>query len=90
MKAGSGEIVVGGESKLLNPFREGLSLEILCDLDDRPVCTARSGGAMLTSTGIYDSVKRSIRTPFQTSSLCAVNPVFINLVRRNGLWVQLG
>jgi dihydropteroate synthase len=52
MKAGSGVIDIGGESKVPNPVKEGLSLEMLCDLDDRPVCTARSGGAILNSTGM--------------------------------------
>jgi hypothetical protein len=80
MKAGSGVIDVGGESKFPKPVREGLSLEMLCDLDARPVCKARSGGAILNSAGVYDSAEFTLSNTLQVYSLCAINSSIINLV----------
>jgi len=62
-----------------NPVRDGLSLEMLCDLEARPVYTARSGGAILNAGVIYDSVEFS---PSNTPQyfLCVVNSSFINLI----------
>jgi hypothetical protein len=80
MKAGSGVINVGGESKFPKPVREGLSLEMLCDLDARPVCTARSGGAILSSAGVYDSAEFTPSHTLQVYYLCAVNSSIINVV----------
>ena len=90
MKAGSGVIDVGGESKFPNPVREGLSLEMLCDLEARPVCTARSGGAILNARGIYDSDEFSPSNTLQNFSLCAVNSSLINLILGMAVEEQIG
>jgi hypothetical protein len=80
MKAGSGVTDVGGESMFPNPVRDGLSLEMLCDLEARPVCTARSGGAILNAGAVYDSVEFSPSNTPQYFSLFVVNSSFINLI----------
>ena len=76
IKAGSGEIVVGGESKPPNPVSEGLSLDILCDRDARPVFTARSGGAMSNCAGVYESGKCSLAIALSNLSFMARQLVY--------------